>query len=438
MSTVVIVPNHFAISGGNLNGGFAVGRALRARGHEVKFLSVLDFEGAITTQGFGFQAYLPELYPKGRLVDEGRRQARGDQVPFKERLENDRKIHEALATGAIERGLGATQPDLLVVSGASPEIAIGAAALNVPTALYSTCLPSPYDPIVPPLIYPYVPDGTLGFRAKTLYRWRRLLLEKWIVKPIWNEEKVFKTLAKRRGFPTDQLDFRTESFWPRLGIPELVLWPSVFDLPRSRPMPNAHFVEPGVDPTRTEQPFAWEKIDASKPLAFCAPGTMACYMHKEKAQAFLYAFFDALRAHPEWQGIAAVSSFGTIDPTRAPANCVVVEDAPQVDVLKRTSVFVTHGGANSVKEAVYFGVPMVAVPLFFDHFGYSARIVYHGVGERITPLATLDGARLGDAMARVLADDVMRARVRALSAKFVAVQAEAPSVAVLEGLTCRK
>ena len=40
--------------------------------------------------------------------------------------------------------------------------------------------------------------------------------------------------------------------------------------------------------------------------------------------------------------------------------------------------------------------------------------------------------------ARVLADEVMRARVKALSARFVAAQADAPSVAVLEGLLCRR
>jgi UDP:flavonoid glycosyltransferase YjiC (YdhE family) len=43
---------------------------------------------------------------------------------------------------------------------------------------------------------------------------------------------------------------------------------------------------------------------------------------------------------------------------------------------------ITHAGPNSIKECIYFGVPMILFPLFFDQEGNAARAVYHGLGVR--------------------------------------------------------
>lgn len=58
-------------------------------------------------------------------------------------------------------------------------------------------------------------------------------------------------------------------------------------------------------------------------------------------------------------------------------NVVIQSWIPQNDLLGHPSVkaFVTHGGARSMQEAVYHGVPMVVVPLFADQFDNAVRIV---------------------------------------------------------------
>ena len=40
---------------------------------------------------------------------------------------------------------------------------------------------------------------------------------------------------------------------------------------------------------------------------------------------------------------------------------IVCKDVPQLDILERCSLFITHCGMNSINEAVYYGCPMVCI-----------------------------------------------------------------------------
>ena len=57
---------------------------------------------------------------------------------------------------------------------------------------------------------------------------------------------------------------------------------------------------------------------------------------------------------------------------------------PQLQVLKDADLFITHGGLNSIREAVNAEVPMLLYPVHpeFDPIGNAARIVYHRLGLR--------------------------------------------------------
>jgi MGT family glycosyltransferase len=79
-----------------------------------------------------------------------------------------------------------------------------------------------------------------------------------------------------------------------------------------------------------------------------------------------------------------------------PSNTIVVRRAPQMELLKRAALCITHAGLNTVLESLGQGVPMVAIPVGYDQPGVAARIAHHGVGkfldvedlavERIRPL----------------------------------------------------
>ncbi|MFB6933193.1 macrolide family glycosyltransferase [Streptomyces chartreusis] len=66
-----------------------------------------------------------------------------------------------------------------------------------------------------------------------------------------------------------------------------------------------------------------------------------------------------------------------------PSNVVPLRFVPQLEVLDRAALFVTHGGMNSVNEAMHAGVPMLLVPQGADQPMTAARVVELGAGLSI-------------------------------------------------------
>ncbi|KAJ1561845.1 hypothetical protein HK096_003134 [Nowakowskiella sp. JEL0078] len=57
----------------------------------------------------------------------------------------------------------------------------------------------------------------------------------------------------------------------------------------------------------------------------------------------------------------------------------------QLDILRQPNVkiFVSHCGANSVNEAVYFGKPILGIPQWYDCYDLAQRVQDAGIGLRV-------------------------------------------------------
>ena len=77
-----------------------------------------------------------------------------------------------------------------------------------------------------------------------------------------------------------------------------------------------------------------------------------------------------------------------------PQEWLVREFLPQVRLLAGSTVAVTHGGNNSVTEALTAGVPLLVLPLSTDQFAGAAAVERCGVGLCLDPnAATPDDIR---------------------------------------------
>lgn len=114
--------------------------------------------------------------------------------------------------------------------------------------------------------------------------------------------------------------------------------------------------------TRTEPEFPYEQLDG-RPLIYIAFGTI---LHN--LSALYQTCFEALR-DSDYQVVMA-TGIGT-DPEvlgQLPSNFIIQPYVPQLKLLSMSSVFVTHGGANSIYESLCYEVPMVVLPQVFDEF----------------------------------------------------------------------
>ncbi|KAK2828332.1 hypothetical protein Q5P01_019366 [Channa striata] len=97
-------------------------------------------------------------------------------------------------------------------------------------------------------------------------------------------------------------------------------------------------------------------------------------------------------------------------------NTLIVDWMPQKDLLghPQTKVFVAHGGTNGVQEAIYHGVPVLGIPLFFDQYDNLLRLQERGAGK-ILQLSDINGHSFEQGLMEVLHQDSYRQNMQRLS-----------------------
>lgn len=305
---------------GHLNATLKLARSLTARGHEIYFLGGSDRRAYMEKQGMRFVS-----------LDEGLDTAGISQLDLMEFLLEARldcRPLDQYYTGVIEmfrRGIAALieylKPDLFLVDPYVPDMALIVQELAMPFVFLNTTLLSPFE--------------------------GRALLKS----------------------------------SPELGrVTELITCLEEFDYPEVvRRGEYRHYLGPGVDLQRQEEPFDWNRTDPTMPLIYCSLGSQS--QNCEGAQRFFQVVIDAMGSLPHLQMILATGvHFNHADFQRVPPNVLLLNYAPQLQILERAKVVITHGGLNTIKEALVFGVPMVVFPSFGDQAMNAGRIVRHGLG----------------------------------------------------------
>jgi UDP:flavonoid glycosyltransferase YjiC (YdhE family) len=85
---------------------------------------------------------------------------------------------------------------------------------------------------------------------------------------------------------------------------------------------------------------------------------------------------------------------------------------PQPSILPQCDLLITHGGNNTTTEGFHFGLPMIALPLFWDQYDNAQRLRETGFGARL-PTYDWEEGDLVTAIDGLLGDDPLRARMRA-------------------------
>jgi len=134
--------------------------------------------------------------------------------------------------------------------------------------------------------------------------------------------------------------------------------------------------------------FPFEALDG-RPLLYIALGTL----FNNRADIFktcIKAFGQS-----DWQVVLSRGRQSTpfaLGPV--PANFLVVNYAPQLEVLARASIFISHGGMNSTVESIMAGVPTIFIPQISEQAINAENAEKFGLGIALNPeTVTVDQLR---------------------------------------------
>lgn len=167
--------------------------------------------------------------------------------------------------------------------------------------------------------------------------------------------------------------------------------------------PRYLFVGPPMPEGISEVDFPFDALDAERPLIYISLGTVF-----NDNPAFFRRCMEAFGATKNQVVLSLGNGLSPETLGDIPANFIVRAFVPQIEILKRADLFITHGGVNSVHQALYYGVPQLFFPQQVEQAAVAARIAELGAGilARQASASTLRSKAallLGDSSYRVQA-----------------------------------
>lgn len=372
---------------GHLNPMTTIGYELLQRGHRVTWIGKLDGKAQALVAGL-------EFYPIGET-----------EFPLGSTAEAFSKLGQLSGRDAFRYTIDLFKRDTLVILEETPtafkslgleavlidQTSFGASSvaqdLELPFVSVCCALMLNREPSIPPFntSWQYNPAWWAKLRNQAAYR----LLDQ-LAKPI---RQIISDYRQNRNLSP----FRNrEEAYSQLA--QICQQPPQFEFPRQCLPSHFHFTGPYTNPASREiADFPFEKL-TEQPLIYASLGTV------QNRQVEMFQTIAAACQDLDVQLIIALGGGATPESMpKLPGNPLVVGYAPQLDILQRASLTITHAGMNTTLESLSQGVPMVAIPIANDQPGVASRIAWTGTGE-VVPLKQLNVSRLKSAITRVMSD----------------------------------
>jgi MGT family glycosyltransferase len=383
---------HFGIicpaAAGHLNPMTTLGYELQRRGHCVTVLGIEDAQPKVLAAGLEFRVIGQSDFPKGATKDLFTQL--GNLSGFKALQYTINWIANAanMCLRDAPEAIKAAGIEALLVDQASPEGGTVAEYLEIPFVSVCGALMLNREISVPPFITSWNYDPT----------WRGLLRNR-VGYALLN--RIGKSLRKvindyRQQWNLSPYHNPNENY---SQLAQLSQQPAEFEFPR-RELPSVfHFTGPYSNPvSREPAPFPYEKL-TGQPLIYASMGTI---------QNQLLSIFQMIaEACVGLNAQLVIALGGGTSPEslpKLPGNPLVVDYAPQLELLQKATLTITHAGMNTTLESLSNGVPMVAIPITNDQPGVAARIAWTGTGE-VIPLGKVSVEKLQKAVKLVLTED---------------------------------
>jgi zeaxanthin glucosyltransferase len=383
---------------GHLNPMTALARKLQSRGLEVVFIGVPDIEPTIRAADLEFVPFCENEYPPGSVAKSWGNVANLhglDVVRYTARELTPRLIKASLEH--LPETIAETGVNALILDTAYRLLEIVPMHLRLPYVQIWNVLHFDLSGSTPLALYSWPHETSPEALARNVEGLQIFREYRGALMPI------AQSYADQKGLEIDWTN-------PAATVSKLAVitqTPKEFDFPIPNLPPHFHYAGPFHDDEGREPvPFPWKKL-SNKPLIYASMGTLVNALDKVYG-----TILEAVSEFPEMQVVLSVGgNFNLDDLGPIPSNTIVVRVAPQIELLKRAALCITHAGLNTALEALAQGVPMVAIPIGYDQPGVAARIAYHGVGEFVE-VGNLTVRRLLELIVKVKANPSYRDKAR--------------------------
>ena len=399
---------------GHINPMTALARRLEQRGHKVVLFGIADCESRVRAAGIDFHQIGAADDPPGTLAQLDRRLGElHGLATFRFTVERVRNTARMVLRDGPDAVLAA-DCDALLCDEADMGSTV-AEYLRLPFVSVAFFPPLIQDDRIPAFCFGWSARqdalsrlrNRLGFRmlsrvAAPIYALVNKQRDEWGLWPLKRSTDALSPLAQITQLPR-ALEF------------------DVPDLP-----PILHYTGPFVDPhQRAPVEFPWDCLDG-RPLIYASLGTL-----QNGAEDMFRTIAEACAP---LNAQLVISLGGGLSPERLPnlpGSPLVVGYAPQLDLLKRAALCITHAGLNTVLESLTEGVPLVALPLGNDQPGVAARIRARRAGL-VIPRSRLNVQRLRTAVYATLTDDRYRTAARTIQSAIRGIDALGQAANIIE------
>jgi len=365
----------------------ALARKLQSRGNDVVFIGVPDVEPIVRAAGLAFVPFCEREYPRGSIENQWAQVAKLhglDVVQYSLEKLNPGLVSAAfnhLPQTIVDNGI-----DALVIDTVFFFIEVVAINLGIPYIQVWNVLNLDLTGSTPACLLPWPHETTPAALARNAES--ALQLGQFLA-PL---AQLGMAYAEKNGL---QIDWNNPAATnSKFGIISQI--PKEFDFPGIPWPAEFHYTGPFHDGQgRRPVSFPSARLNG-RPLIYASLGTLV-----NGLESVYQTILAAVGPMTDVQLVLSVGknvSFDELGPI--PPNTILERSAPQMELLKRATLCITHAGLNTTLESLAQGVPMVAIPIAYDQPGTASRIAYHGAGE-VVQLEDLTVERLSEMVRQV-------------------------------------
>jgi MGT family glycosyltransferase len=364
-----------------------LGCELKRRGHQVTLFGIHDAKAKTLAAGLDFQVIGESEFPAGSTASFFAQLGNLSGFAAFQYMLNWMRQSAAVILRDTPALMRVSKVEALLVDQISPEGGTVADYLEIPFISVCSALLLNREEGVPPAFtpWPYSPSWWARLRNQTGYA----LVDR-LARPI---QEIILSYRQQWKLP---LFTDPDQVFSQLA--QISQQPSAFDFPRIQLPKCFHFTGPYIDATSRESiSFPFEKL-TGQPLVYASMGTI----QNRKQEIFRCIAESCLGL--EVQLVISQGNDGALSLTDLPGEPLVVRYAPQLELLRKTTLTITHAGLNTTLESLSNGVPMVAIPITNDQPAVGSRLDWAGAGE-VVSLKRLNTPKLRAAIQRVLSED---------------------------------